>query len=108
MVALSEIQSSQLNYQKHMRAGKYDIVFDGAHFVSWREVHLNHEPLVKLPTPCQIVLNTSKEKTKLKKPADLIGRRICGLGPPNLVTMFTLSQFPYPARQPILVSVREN
>ena len=95
-----------LNYQKHMRAGRYDIVFDGAHFVSWRQVHLNHEPLVKLPTPYQIVLYTGKDQTKINRPEDLIGRRICGLGPPNLVTMLTLSQFPYPARQPILVPVR--
>ena len=95
-----------LNYQKHMRAGKYDIVFDGAHFVSWRVEHLNHEPLVKLPTPYQIVLYTSKDQTKLNSPVDLIGRRICGLGPPNLVTMLTLSQFPYPARQPIIIPVR--
>lgn len=95
-----------LNYQKHMRDGKYDIVFDGAHFVSWRVTHLNHEPLVKLPTPYQIVLYTRKDKNNINTPADLIGRRICGLGPPNLVTMLALSQFPYPARQPILVPVR--
>ncbi|MDH5766812.1 MAG: phosphate/phosphite/phosphonate ABC transporter substrate-binding protein [Gammaproteobacteria bacterium] len=95
-----------LNYQKHMRAGKYDIVFDGAHFVSWRVEHLKHKPLVKLPTPYQIVLYTRKDQKDINSPADLIGKRICGLGPPNLVTMLSLSQFPYPARQPILIPVR--
>ena len=95
-----------LNYQKHMRAGKYDIVFDGAHFVSWRMEHLRHKPLVKLPTPYQIVVYTDKSHALINRPVDLIGKRTCGLGPPNLVTMLFLSRFPNPVRQPILIPVR--
>ena len=36
----------------------------------------------------------------------MIGKRTCGLGPPNLVTMLFLNQFPNPVRQPILIPVR--
>ncbi|MDH5777459.1 MAG: phosphate/phosphite/phosphonate ABC transporter substrate-binding protein, partial [Gammaproteobacteria bacterium] len=31
-----------LNYQRDMREDKYDIVFDGPHFISWRLEHLKH------------------------------------------------------------------
>lgn len=95
-----------LNYQKEMREGKYDIVFDGAHFTSWRMVHLEHEPILKLPTPYQIVIYTWKDQEKINTTKDLIGARVCGLGPPNLVTMLFFNQFPNPARQPIFVPVK--
>lgn len=38
-----------LNYQNLMQQGKYDLVFDGPHFIGWRMEKPGHQPLVKLP-----------------------------------------------------------
>ena len=89
-----------------MRNDKYDIVFDGPHFVSWRIAHLGHEVLVKLPGNLQFVLLTGKENNKFNKPDDLIGRNICGISPPNLSTLSVLDRYRNPVRQPVIKGVK--
>ena len=37
------------DYTIALKNQEYDVVFDGAHFVSWRIKYINHEILVKLP-----------------------------------------------------------
>lgn len=95
-----------LTYQNEMRKGTYDLVFDGPHFLSWRMVRLQHEPVAKLPGKLVFAVVTRKENEKVNAVKDLAGRVVCGLAPPNLATLTLLAQFDNPARQPLVLEVQ--
>ncbi|MBD3671858.1 MAG: PhnD/SsuA/transferrin family substrate-binding protein [Gammaproteobacteria bacterium] len=95
-----------LNYQQQMRKGKYDIVFDGPHFMSWRMANLNHSPLAKLEGQLRFILISKTDQTDINDIGDLVGRKICGLPPPNLATLTMFAEFQNPVRQPIFVGIR--
>lgn len=95
-----------IEYQRDMRNDKYDIIFDGPHFVSWRITHLGHEVLVKLPGNLQFVLLTDKDNNKYNKADDLIGKNICGISPPNLSTLSVLDYYRNPVRQPVIKGIK--
>lgn len=95
-----------LKYQREMRNDKYDIVFDGPHFIAWREAHLGHEALIKLPGKLQFMLVTDKDSELIKEPNDLIGKNICGISPPNLSTLSVLDYFRNPVRQPVIKGIK--
>lgn len=95
-----------LNYQRNMRDGKYDIVFDGPHFASWRQAHLKHDMLVKLPGTLEFFLLADVDDKSVNSPDDLIGQRICGISPPNLSTLSVLDYYRNPVRQPVIKGVR--
>ena len=94
-----------LSYQNEMQKGKYDLVFDGPHFISWRMVKTQHQPLVKLPGKLAFVLATNAKDDKVTDIKQLAGRTVCGLAPPNLATLTMQAQFDNPARQPLVVEV---
>lgn len=95
-----------LVYQREMRNDKYDIVFDGPHFVSWRVANLGHEPLVKLPGTLQFVLLSMKDNNGVNSPNDLVGKRICAISPPHLSILAVLSNYKNPVRQPIIKGIK--
>ncbi len=95
-----------LNYQREMREGKYDIVFDGPHFASWRQAHLKHDMLVKLPGTLEFHLVVRADDKTITSPDDLIGQKICGISPPNLSTLSVLAYFRNPVRQPVIRGIR--
>ena len=95
-----------MKYQREMRNDKYDIVFDGPHFIAWREKHLGHEALLKLPGTLQFILVTDKNNAKLTKANDLIGKNICGISPPNLSTLSVLDYYRNPVRQPVIKGIK--
>jgi len=95
-----------LNYQREMRDGKYDIIFDGPHFASWRMVHIGHDMIAKLPGKLGFILVKKKENVEIKTIDDLIGKRICGISMPNLSTLSILKAYPNPVRQPVIVGVK--
>lgn len=95
-----------LNYQREMRNDKYDIVFDGPHFISWRVAHLGHEALVKLPGKLQFMLVYDKNNESYEHPDDLIGKKICGISPPNLSTLSVLDYYRNPVRQPMIKGIK--
>ena len=92
-----------LNYQNQMQLGKYDLVFDGPHFIGWRIDKVGHQPLAKLPGDLAFVVIAKKDDKKLD---GLAGRRVCGLAPPNLATLTMYKQFPNPMRQPQVKEVK--
>lgn len=94
-----------LQYQRDLRHDAYDIVFDGPHFVSWRLAHLKHEVLVKLPGTLEFVIVVNKDDREIKKMKHLVGKKICGIPPPNLATLTVIEQFQNPVRQPIIWGV---
>jgi len=95
-----------LNYQRNMRDNKYDIIFDGPHFISWRIAHLKHDILVKLPGQLEFYLVTNTDDKKINALDDLIGQKICGISPPNLSTLTVLDRFRNPVRQPVIKGIK--
>lgn len=98
--------SNWLSYQRDMRDDKYDIIFDGPHFASWRMAHLGHDMLVKIPGHLGFMLVKPKTETAINNINDLIGKRICGISMPNLSTLSILAAYPNPVRQPVIVGVK--
>lgn len=94
-----------LNYQREMRADKYDIVFDGPHFAAWRVAHLGNQVVIKLPGNLQFYLLVRKDGD-IHSLNDLIGKKICGISPPNLSTLSILAAFDNPVRQPIIKGIK--
>lgn len=95
-----------LQYQRDLRKGVYDIVFDGPHFVSWRMAHLSHEVLVKLPGTLEFIVVVHADNERVKDIKDLIGKKICAIPPPNLATLTAIDLFPNPVRQPVIWGVK--
>ncbi len=95
-----------LNYQRDMRADRYDIVFDGPHFASWRMAHLGHDALVRLPGSLEFFLLTNKGENEIHTTDDLVGQKICGIAPPNLSTLSIIAKFNNPVRQPVVKAIR--
>lgn len=92
-------------YTNNMRHNKYDFVFDGPHFVSWRIKHLNHRPAVKIPGDIVFAFVSKKSNGKIKQINDLIARKVCGQAPPNQSALLLYSLLDNPMRQPTLIAV---
>lgn len=95
-----------LNYQRNMRDDKYDIIFDGPHFISWRMTHLKHEVLVKLPGKLEFYLVAHKGDKNLESVNQLVGKKICGISPPNLSILTVLDRYRNPVRQPMVKGIK--
>lgn len=95
-----------LFYQRDMRADKYDIVFDGPHFISWRIKQFEHTPVAKLPGKLGFMVVTSKDNKKINDLMDLVNVSVCSIAPPNLSILTVLAKFDNPVRQPRQVSAR--
>lgn len=96
---------SFLEYANKMRAGEYDMLFDGPHFIAWRLKHLDHTVLAKLPGKLRFYV-VVRGDVEVGKVPDLVGKRVCGPASPNLATLSFIDEFPNPARQPIVVPVK--
>lgn len=101
-----EYPKNWLNYQRDMRNDKYDIVFDGPHFISWRMAHLDNNVVVKLPGTLVFHLVTAKDNKEINSTEDLVGKKICGISMPNLSTLSILAAYPNPVRQPVIVGIK--
>ncbi len=97
-----EPAENYVEYSNKLRAGAYDMLFDGPHFTGWRMERLGAVPLARLPGDISIVV-VVREDSAVKSVGELIGARVCSFASPNMLTMDFLSYFPNPARQPILV-----
>lgn len=80
-------------YSAALRKGEYDFVFDGPHFAAWRMVHLQHQPLVKLPGSLSFVVVTAANNDPIRKLMDLRSSAVCGMASPNLATNSILAEF---------------
>lgn len=93
-----------LTYSQNVSEGKYDLVFDGPHFTSWRDHYLGDVPLVRLPgrSGYAVVTRRNEPITRLSQ---LTGRSVCASSPPSLATLLLLGKFSNVTRQPFLVVV---
>lgn len=80
-------------YQRDMRSDKYDIVFDGPHFMSWRMKKKGHASVVRLPGTLSFVLIVKADDSEIKAASDLINKNVCAISPPNLSTLTILEHF---------------
>lgn len=95
-----------LEYSSDMRAGKYDIVFDGPHFAAWRMKHLQHTPVVRLPGTLDFVVVTKTNNKRMNKKRGILRGSICGLPSPNLATVSLLSKYQDSITVPKIVEIR--
>jgi ABC-type phosphate/phosphonate transport system substrate-binding protein len=93
------------SYIKDMRSGKFDLIFDGPHFVSWRVAKLGHTPLVRLPGKLDFVIVSRKNDEVVFDLTDLAGHKVCAHTPPNLATLTMQTQFTNPVRQPQIFEI---
>lgn len=93
-------------YANKMRDGYYDIVFDGPHFVAWRQKNLKHLPVVSLPGTLEFYVVTKKDNELINNVRDLVGKTICGMPSPHLATDLVYGIFKNPVLQPNIFEVR--
>ena len=92
-------------YTSDMRSGKYDIVFDGPHFVAWRMKHVKHVPIARLSGTLDFMVLAKKTDTRVNSMRDLVGKSICGLASPNLGTVSAFAMYNNPVIQPDIMVV---
>lgn len=97
---------SWFEYTVNMRNKKYDFLFDGPHFASWRTRYQNHRPVVKIPGDFIFAFVAKKENSKVNRLNDIVGRTVCGQAPPNQGTLRLYDQLNNPMRQPVLVTTK--
>ena len=100
-----EVSADWLTYQRDMREGRYDLVFDGPHLVAWRIAHSDHEALVRLSGALRYVVVVRQNDSEINQLEDLISQRVCALAPPDLSALMLFDGFLNPARQPLLQTV---
>lgn len=81
------------DYQRDMQADKFDIVFDGPHFMSWRIKQKGHTSLVRLPGTLSFVMIVNNSDEEIRELRDLAKNKICAISPPNLSTLTMMAQF---------------
>ncbi len=99
------IADNFIEYSQALLDDKYDIVFDGPQFIGWRIKKRNHEALAKLPRKLNFLVFV-REDAGINKLRKLAGKRVCGIGSPNLMTLGLLDMFPNPAAVPTIIPVK--
>lgn len=97
---------SWADYANKMRDGYYDIIFDGPHFVAWRQKNLKHKPVVSLPGTLEFYIVADKNNKQINKVRDLVGKNICGMPSPHLATDLIYDIFKNPVLQPLIYEVK--
>ena len=95
-----------LDYSTEMRAGKYDIVFDGPHFSAWRIAHLDHQPVARLPGTLDFVVIAYKDNKKMRNHHSVGRGTLCGMASPNLGTVSVLAEFQDSIVSPKVIEVK--
>lgn len=93
-------------YSNKMHAGKYDVVFDGPHFVDWRIKNLKHNVFLKLPKISRWILIARKSDSSINSITDMVGKKACAPGSPNFGMLNLFSHFSDPNKQPVHVKTK--
>lgn len=99
-------ESNWLSYENDMRKNRFDFVFDGPSFISWRMAHEHFVPLVKLKGDLIFKIIVRKNEPQFTKISQLAGHMVCAFAPPNLATLSLYNLFPDPMRQPTVIPVK--
>ena len=93
-------------YSAKMHAEKFDLVFDGPHFVDWRVKNIGHNVILKLPKIGRWALIARKDDATIRTMSDMVGKKACAPGSPNFGMLNMMSHFPDPEKQPVHVKVK--
>jgi len=93
-------------YSRDMRNDKFDLVFDGPQFASWRMVHIGHVPLASLDGKLRFVIVAASKRKYIRGLQDILGKKLCGLASPNLGTLAAFNLFKDPIIQPSMKNVK--
>lgn len=86
-------------YQADMRAGRFALLLDDAHFAGWRIAFRDHAPLVRTREELKFVIVAMKEGRVYSK-EDLVGQPVCAAPPPALGTLAFLGKYDGPFQVP--------
>ena len=90
-------------YVRNMQNGRYDIVVDAPHFVSWRSEKLEHLPLVSLADKMEYVV-VVRDEPGIKSLQDLRGKTACSAPIPNMDALALLDQYESSWSQPKILA----
>lgn len=93
-------------YSKMMHAEKFDLIFDGPHFVDWRINNIGHNVIMKLPALARWTIIARKDDSSVQTMNDMIGKKACAPGSPNFGMLNMVSHFPDPEKQPEHIKVK--
>ncbi len=99
-------QTSWSEYVRDMKAGKYDLVFDGPHFVDWRIHNIKHHTIAKIPHLLQWRVIARSGDSTITKLDDLVGKKACAPGSPNFGMLNLFSHFKDPSAKPEHIQVK--
>jgi len=92
-------------YRRDMTQNKLDIVFDGPHFVSWRQKQFAHVPVAMLPQPHVWVIVKRKGNKKIASLKSIEGKLFCGQQYPNFGSLTAMTHFKT-TREPSLIPLK--
>jgi ABC-type phosphate/phosphonate transport system substrate-binding protein len=93
-------------YTKNMRDGKYDLVFDGPHFISWRIEKQHNVVIAKQPGELHFAIIV-KDNSGVNELRDLWAQPVCSPPVPHLGTLSLLDLYANnPIREPEIVPVQ--
>lgn len=92
-------------YVENLRNDKYDIIFDGPHFTSWRIKKIGHKAVARLPGHLAFNIVTKKENWQLMDVNSLRSTTVCGIPSPNMTTSILLDLFRNEVSVPTVIAV---
>ena len=99
--------TSWLNYEKWIWEDHGDVYFDGPHFIAWRLHNLHASLGPRVPQPQEWRIYTWKGDPAVKTLADVAeGTSFCAPPVPNFGTLWAMSLFQNPMRQPLWVDTK--
>ena len=99
-------QNTWAEYVAGMKEQKYDLVFDGPHFVDWRIHNIEHSTLLKIPHLLQWRVIVRQDNKTITKLSDLVGKTACAPGSPNFGMLNLFNHFKDETKQPVHVQVK--
>ncbi len=99
-------QNTWKEYVAGMKNQKYDLMFDGPHFVDWRIHNIGHNTLLKIPHLLQWRVIVRQDNTSITGIQDLVGKTACAPGSPNFGMLNLFNHFKDESKQPIHVKVK--
>jgi len=99
-------QNTWDEYVSDMKKQKYDLVFDGPHFVDWRIHNIEHSAILKIPHLLQWRIIVRQDNTSITNIQDLVGKTACAPGSPNFGMLNMFNHFKEEDKQPVHVKVK--
>jgi ABC-type phosphate/phosphonate transport system substrate-binding protein len=94
-------------WMETQKPDSYDIAFDAAHFIDFRDKNMDYTVLAKQPGSVSISLVVTEDALVFEA-EELIGKKIATLGPPSIPAARIDEIFDNPVRQPTIVEGNDS